>query len=36
MAYSRLRDLRSVRHPYLLAYPWIKIERERGLFGYVG
>jgi hypothetical protein len=23
MAYSRLRDLRSVRHPSLVAYPWI-------------
>jgi hypothetical protein len=22
MAYSRLRDLRSVRHPSLVAYPW--------------
>jgi hypothetical protein len=23
MAYSRLRDLRSVRHPSLVAYPWL-------------
>jgi hypothetical protein len=24
MASSRLRDLRSVRHPSLVAYPWLK------------
>jgi hypothetical protein len=27
MAYLRLRDLRSVRYPSLVAYPWIDLTK---------
>jgi hypothetical protein len=37
MVYSRLRDLRSVRHLYLVAYPWImSLLAPIGHEGFVG